>query len=355
MPRRGDASQYVFLVLFLGLLVLAFFIVRPYFSALVGAAVLAFVFRPLYTWLVAKTRRRTLSSLIVCILIVIIITVPSLFLASKLAGEARFLFVRGQQIIAGGTIVEGCTADSSACLAINSVVATFNAEEYKPYLQTALTRLATWLIEGASETLLALPSLALNIFILFFVTFYLLRDGDTVLVEIKRMLPVRGGHRERIFMRLADTTRAIVYGYLTIALLQGFLGAIALWAAGVTSWVFWAIVMAICALVPVLGTGLVWAPAGILLVISGSSSGNTVVLWQGIGLLLFGALVISSVDNILTPRLVGKHAGVHPVFVLLGVVGGIAFFGIIGFVLGPLCLALLTSVIDIYVTEVRSA
>jgi predicted PurR-regulated permease PerM len=261
--------------------------------------------------------------------------------------------VRGQQILAGGTIIEGCTADSKACVIINDIIGIVNAEEYKPYFQTALTKFASWLFEGVTSTLFALPSLALNAFILFFVTFYLLRDGDTVLVEIKRALPVFGTHRERIFRRLADTTSAIIYGYLVIAIIQGVLGALALWTAGVTSWLFWAIVMAVCALIPMLGTGLVWAPAGIILVISGSSSGNVTVLWQGIGLLLFGAVVISSVDNLLAPRLVGDKAGVHPVFVLLGAVGGIALFGLIGFVLGPLCLALLTSVIDIYVNEVH--
>jgi predicted PurR-regulated permease PerM len=109
--------------------------------------------------------------------------------------------------------------------------------------------------------------------------------------------------------------------------------------------------MAILALVPLFGTAFVWLPASIYLLVLGAAEADQTMVWRGIGLIIWGALVVSSIDNILKPKIIGDRAGIHPGLILVGALGGLATIGFIGFVIGPLILGLLKTFIDIYEKE----
>ncbi|MFQ5620928.1 MAG: AI-2E family transporter, partial [Candidatus Nanoarchaeia archaeon] len=146
----------------------------------------------------------------------------------------------------------------------------------------------------------------------------------------------------------------VIYGSLVIALIQGALGALGFMIFGVGSPILWGLVMSLFALVPFIGTPIIWGPAGLLLVIDGFVDGQTNLVAKGIGLLIYGTLVISTVDNILKPKLIGKKAKIHPIVVLIGVLGGLSLLGFVGFVVGPLVLALFEALIEVYEKEKRA-
>jgi predicted PurR-regulated permease PerM len=158
-------------------------------------------------------------------------------------------------------------------------------------------------------------------------------------------------HQKQVMQQLDEVSFAIIYGSLLIALIQGGIGAIGFYFFGISSPLTWGIIMSIFALIPFIGTAIVWLPMSLILVVQGITTSSSSTMLKGVGLLLYGALIISTIDNILKPHIIGKRAKIHPVLVLLGVLGGLAFFGFIGFIVGPLILAVVATVIEIYEKE----
>jgi predicted PurR-regulated permease PerM len=135
-------------------------------------------------------------------------------------------------------------------------------------------------------------------------------------------------------------------GTIIIGVIQGSLGGIMFWIAGVPSFVIWGVIMVILSIIPAIGSGLVWAPAGIILLFTGN-------IWEGIFVLLFGGIFISLVDNILRPKLVGNDTEMHPLLVFFATLGGLISFGIIGFIIGPVIMALFLALWEIYGKEFK--
>jgi len=146
-------------------------------------------------------------------------------------------------------------------------------------------------------------------------------------------------------------TFAVFYGNIFVAIIQGILGGVGFFVLGVESPVLWGFVMILFALIPYFGTAIIWLPAALNLLFKGYLENDASYTARGIILIVYGILVISSIDNILKPRLIGSKAQVHPVLVLLGVLGGLSLFGFIGLILGPVMLALLMTFVDIYEEE----
>ena len=144
---------------------------------------------------------------------------------------------------------------------------------------------------------------------------------------------------------------AIVYGSIVVALIQGTLGGIGFWIVGIPSPILWGILMSLFALIPMVGTGIIWVPASLGMAAYGYLSGDTVMVWKAIGLFIYGVFVIAGIDNVLKPKIIGERAHVHPVIILLGVLGGLKFFGIVGFAVGPLILAIFITFLEIYEYE----
>jgi len=184
-----------------------------------------------------------------------------------------------------------------------------------------------------------------------FIMFFLLRDGKDIANKVKRLLPLKKHYQKRVFEKSKEVTFAVVYGHLSVALIQGALGGIGFLILGVSSPLLWGLVMAFAALIPFVGTPLVWLPVALFRIFNGFSTGNNSLLLNGILLFLYGALIVSTIDNFLKPKIIGDKAEVHPILVLLGVLGGLKLFGIIGIVIGPVILAIFKIAIRIYEEE----
>ena len=144
----------------------------------------------------------------------------------------------------------------------------------------------------------------------------------------------------RIYYRLREITHGVVYGYILVGVIQGAAGAIGFLLFGISSPLFWGVIMMVFALIPFLGTGIVWGPAALILIFDGVTTDSSTFLWKGVGLLVYGFFIVGGLDNLLRPKLMGEKAKIHPLIIILGIFGGIIFFGPMGVVVGPLVLSL---------------
>jgi predicted PurR-regulated permease PerM len=183
-----------------------------------------------------------------------------------------------------------------------------------------------------------------NLFVTLFVMFYLFLDGEALVKRIRYLSPLRQDYEDLLVSRFVLIARATVKGTLLIGLAQGTLGALTLLVFGIKSWLLWGVVMIILAVIPMVGAWLVLIPAALFQLFSGN-------VWMGIAILASSTLVVSNVDNLLRPRLVGKDAKLHDLLIFFSTLGGIAIFGIMGFIIGPVLAALVMTIIDIYGME----
>lgn len=183
-----------------------------------------------------------------------------------------------------------------------------------------------------------------NLFVMLYLLFFFLRDGPSLAALAERALPLSPQHTRRVTTEFATVVRATVKGNVVVALVQGTLGWLAFWFLGITGALLWGAVMAILSLLPAVGAAMVWAPVAIYLLASGS-------LWSGIGLVVWGMFVIGLVDNVLRPILVGKETRMPDWLVLLATLGGLAVFGLGGFVIGPVIAAIFIAAWAIFAEE----
>jgi predicted PurR-regulated permease PerM len=183
-------------------------------------------------------------------------------------------------------------------------------------------------------------------FVMFFTLFYFLIDGRQLMKYLMLLSPLRDEHDKLLVQKFISISRATLKGTLVVGVLQGVLGGIAFWIAGIPSPAIWGLAMMFFSIIPMVGAAIVWIPAGIIMLLLGH-------IWQGIFILVVGIVVISVLDNILRPKLVGRDTQMHPLMVFFATLGGITFFGLPGFVIGPIIVSLFLALGEIYTVEFR--
>jgi len=182
-----------------------------------------------------------------------------------------------------------------------------------------------------------------SVFIALYLAFFLIRDGELVVSAMRRAIPLTPAHQCALFGTFATVIRATVKGNLLVALIQGALGGLAFFVLGLPGALLWAVLMAFLSLLPAIGAGLVWLPVALYLLASGA-------LWQSIALTAYGVLVIGLIDNLLRPLLVGKDTRMPDYVVMITTLGGMAVFGVNGFVVGPVVAAMFIALWQLYTT-----
>jgi predicted PurR-regulated permease PerM len=218
---------------------------------------------------------------------------------------------------------------------------TGNRLNFQEMLSTAIDQIRRSIVGLAPDILGSIGELLLGLFIMFFVMYYGFREGDAFVERIRQLLPLDPALKESLFYELRTVTQAVLYGQVMTAVIQGSVGALALLVFGVPNWLFWGAIMIIMAFLPVLGTPIIWVPAAVGQILDGETA-------RGVGLLIFGSTIVMNIDNFLRPKLVSGRTKVHPVLILIGVLGGLKIFGFIGMLVGPLILALLVAFIKFY-------
>lgn len=332
---------------------LAFYITKPFLPALITGALIAYLSYPLYEKALKYTKNRNFSSFIIAIFIVLLFAVPFVIVFGVVSKEAYDVYVALSEQNLGTNFIKVVCRDESwwSCRTVKSMINVLPEENLDYYLQTTIEKITSFIIVNFSKFLASIPSILLNFFIMIFVVYYLLKDGKDITKRIKNILPLKGPHKQHVLDRFHDITYAVFYGNMSIAVLQGILGVIGFLILGVPSPVLWGFVMILFALIPYFGTAIVWLPAALNLIFIGYLQNDTSSTVRGLILIAYGIFVISSVDNLLKPKLIGAKAKVHPILVLLGVLGGLSMFGFIGLILGPVMLALLMTFVEIYEDE----
>jgi predicted PurR-regulated permease PerM len=326
-------------LLTLSVLVLCGLILFPFFSALVGAIILAVVTQRPYRWLSAKVKSPSTRAAIGVMLIVLSVIVPGFFLAQDL-GEQAFTAVNALRDDANQ---QKFIVFVQSHPAVASRIQTFtDSLDIATITRTTAAYLGTHLAGVLGSTFRVVTQLVVMLFILFF----LFRDHELAIRFFRSLLPLREEESTVLVDRLHDTIYATALGRLAIALIQGTLAGLAFWILGVPGPVLWAFTTAVLAMIPAFGAVLVWAPLAIFL-------GTTGHWGKAAILAVWGGVIVSTIDNILYPILVGTRLRAHTVTILISILGGIALFGITGIILGPVIFGVADTLLDFW--RVRNA
>jgi predicted PurR-regulated permease PerM len=180
--------------------------------------------------------------------------------------------------------------------------------------------------------------------VMLYLLFFLLRDGASLSRSISQAIPLSEAYKQHLMRKFTTVIRATVKGNVAVAATQGLLGGLAFWFLGIQGSLLWGVLMAFLSLLPAIGAALIWVPVAVYFLVTGA-------IWQGVGLTAFCILVIGMVDNIMRPLLVGKDTKMPDYVVLISTLGGMALFGLNGFVIGPLIAALFTAVWDLFTSD----
>lgn len=330
--RNGDLQQASFLTILVVVSLLMAVIVYPFAQPLLWAALAAIMFQPLYRRVLRRMRgRRNPAAGISLLIIFILVLVPAAWIATMVIEQAIVLVNTLQQQPLDLAALFDRVYTTLPKVAREAVDRSGWAD-----IAMVQTRLQELLAESAgmiAAQAVSIGSGALGFFLSFgvglYVMFFLLRDGERIGRTVLCAIPVERSIADRLAERFLGIVRATIKGTGVVALVQGALGWIALMIAGVPSALLFGVLMTIFALVPVIGAGAVWLPAGLWLLITGAT-------WQGVFVLLVGFFIISSSDNVLRPILVGRDTGIPDWIVLVTTLGGISLVGFSGIVLGPL-------------------
>ena len=339
-------QTYFFLTVFTLSMILSFMVFRPYLGLMVFAGVLAVLMLPVYRKLKGYYRgNATLAALSAVFLTLVLILIPMAFIAGTLVTEAVQLFnsVRNQ-------VDFNDVADSLSKILGPEHAQTVADEasrrvsDVASYAQPFVSGLTTNIVAVFSNTF----SFVLGFFIMLMGMYYLLKDGPALKRHLLDLSPLTDEDDTTIFDRIIDAIKAVAYGQFVVSIIKGIIGGVAFLALGLPAPVFWGTMIAMTNFIPAIGTALVTVPFIIYLFATGQ-------LIKGIVLTGISLLVIGLVDNFLTPQVMKSRIKIHPMLILLSMLGGLSFFGPMGIFFGPIVLSVTMAMIDIYKKEFRTS
>ena len=336
-------------ILLLALVSVAFiWLLLPFYGAVFWGTILALIFQPMQRRFEARlNQRRGLAALITLLIILLMVILPVSLLAGALVQEGAAIYQR----IDTGTLnfgdylqqVINALPDFAQDLLARFGMTDISSvqERISQLAMSGSQYLATKAFSIGQNTFQFLISFAIMLYLLFF----LLRDGRQVASRIRRAIPLGEGYKQHLLSKFTTVIKATVKGNIAVAVVQGALGGFIFWALGLQGALLWGVIMAVLSLLPAVGAGLIWGPVAIYFLATGA-------IWQAAVLTAFGAVVIGLADNVLRPILVGKDTKLPDYVVLISTLGGLALFGLNGFVIGPLIAALFIAAWSLY-TEAR--
>ncbi|WLH33764.1 AI-2E family transporter [Pseudomonas sp. FP2196] len=332
--------QFKSLTVLLVLVTVAFiWILLPFYGAVFWAVILGILFAPMQRRLQAKFGwQRNLTSLCTLSICLVIAILPVIIISLLLVQEGMAVYKN----------IESGELDIAAYLAqFKHSLPQYFQHLLDRFGMGELNALREKIVKAAMQGSQVLASQAfsfgqgtfefvVSFFIMLYLLFFLLRDGPELARKVRTALPLEENHKRRLQLKFNRVVRATVKGNVLVAITQGALGGAIFWFLDIPSALLWAVLMAFLSLLPAVGAGIVWAPVALYFLLSG-------MIWQGVVLGLFGVFVIGLVDNVLRPILVGKDTRMPDYMILISTLGGLAVFGLNGFVIGPLIAALFMS------------
>lgn len=347
MEQAKDRAHFL-LALLIGALVVSFMVMAPFLNTIALAAVFAVVLYPLYK----KAKKffgnsAGLGAFATLIAGCLIVLIPLSIVGSMVISEATQAY---RSIVSGasGTSAEHVATSIGVWLEPHVPGASAYAHTISQEVNAYVTQGLEWLVSRVGVAFTSILGILLRLLIFMMALYYFLKEGAKLEKHLIKKSPLSDEDGATILKQLKRTITSVVNGSLAIACVQGVLAGIGFMIFGVPNAALWGVSTAVAALIPGVGTSLVIVPAVIYLFVVGNT-------WPAVGLLLWGALLVGLIDNFLAPRLMGKGAMLHPLVILLSVLGGVVLFGPVGIFLGPLTISFLFAVFTVYSNQKKAA
>ncbi len=335
--NKYGAIIFIFITLYLSYLIL-----KPFLLSIISSAIIAYIFYPIYKVISSKTGRKNLSSLLMIFVVLIIFFIPSVYLITSLIKEIPGIY---------STISN--TLQTSEIW--SNIYQTFSESVVHIDLKQIIQSVMINILNFFQGILLSLPNKLINLSISAFLLFFFFRDGYEITQKLLDYSPFHKKDTTILIRQLKGMTDAVIYGQMITALVQAILATLAYYVLGFKAPLFFGFITLFTSIIPMLGPAFVYVPLGVSTIITSVSSSDTTGLIKGIIVIIYGIAIISSVDNVLKPILISDKVKIHPVLVMIGILGGLAVFGFIGVVIGPLILIFLLTLLRIYDMKERVA
>jgi predicted PurR-regulated permease PerM len=341
--NKNQYQRTVPFILFIIALILLFVLIKPMISIIFGGILLSYISFPLYQRISKKIPSKSFSIIFSLFIVFVLIIIPFAFLIFEIANQGySFHNSLSENIEKGALFGFSCdSAESKICLIINQAEK-FSLEQLsKVGLDTKLQGFLEVLKDKIASFIFKIPLIIAEIFLMFLLAYFILVDWKNLRDKVMDLIPITPDIKSKLIENFKNITHTVIYAQLFVAFVQGLSGAIAFYLLGVPFPVVLGLIMAFCALIPAIGTAIVWLPASFYLILMGHFSNSPWILVKGIILMFYGFLIISTIDNFLLAKIVHKKAKVNQILIIIGVIGGFSLLGFIGIFVGPILLPLL--------------
>ena len=346
--KPGFPTQFARLFFgFITLLVLyySYLIIKPYLLDIFMALVLFFAAKPLYQFFCRVLfGRKVLASGLTCLILALVILIPLFTLMSIIANQALEFSAQVTRGLQNGHIWQWVTAKVDT---VKSYLIHLNLPlppgeiNLQQIIQTVVEKASAFVYSNAIGLIKGFTYFFFDLLLVLFIAFFMFLQGDDFIKELKKLSPLDQEHNEEILRETEVTIKATLWGTVIVAFVQGILGGVGFLIFGLPQPAFWGTVMIPAAVIPVVGSTIIWGPAAVYLIATGH-------VISGVGLIIWGGVIVSVIDNVLKPILMKGSGSTPTIFILFSILGGLTYFGMIGFILGPLILSFLLSLLRIY-------
>lgn len=334
--ERRHIEPLFFTAILIGTLAIVFMLFRPFLYILALAGILAYLTSSIYGMALRKLRSPSLTALFMTLLVLLTLLVPFTLVGLRITYEASGMYSYISDATTQTSITESLTQLQSAL------------DRYFPGVQIDSASIAqrlgsvfAWLVSNLGTALGSFASLVLNFLLLLLFYFYLVRDGESMYERLKTISPMASSQEDKIAARIGKAISSTVRGSFVMALLQGLVSGIGFVLFGIPNPALWGSIVVLAAFIPTVGTSLIQVPAVLYLALSGHTT-------AALGAALWATLAVGMLDNFLGPKLMARGMHMHPLIMLLGILGGVSFYGPMGVLLGPITVSLLYALLDIY-------
>jgi len=327
MADYKDIKRGIVGAIILGIFILAFFILKPIIIAIIFGLLFAYIFSPVHRKIKSKVGGKNIPAVILIISLAIIVIVPIVYLVPMVIKQSSEAYILLRNFDFGQILTKFVQNDVASSLAtkINSSIYTISSSFLNQF----------------QNLLINLPSFLLQFAVFLFTFYFAIRDGDELKKYTSTLSPFSKKTEKKFLKEFRGITNAIIFGQVLIGIVQGLALGVGLFILGVPNALILTFIACLASIIPVLGSWLVWLPVGLFLLMTGQT-------FAGIFLLLYGALFVATIDNILRPYIISKQSNLPIALSVIGTIGGLYFFGITGLVLGPLVLAYVLIIIEFY-------
>ena len=332
MPDKNNFKNIINYVLIAGLFILAAMVIYPIVYSIIYGILIAYIFYPLHKWLTKKIKNELISALFVCMGLLIILIAITILLFGAVFNQAVSFYLFLQKI----DLVEIIRN-----ILPNFIVSSGVSENIISSISKQVSNLVGNYLQSFTGIITGIPVIILQIAVVIFTFFFALKDGEKAIEYFKTMSPLKKETEEKFFKQFKDITNSVLIGQIFVGIVQGIAAGIGYFIFGVPNATLLTFITIIMAIIPVIGAWIVWVPVDIYLFATGKTG-------AGIGLLIYGALVVTWIDNVVRTIIIARKTKINLWVVTMGMLGGLLVFGFLGLIIGPLILAYVLLVIEVY-------